>query len=95
MGNTCVRFLFGLPFAILYFSILLLSQNPSGFILNSQFILFALLAAVSQIFGTALQVYLLDIRNFATGTVFVKSEVMLTALIGVTSIAGSVGGLPP
>ena len=84
MGNTCVRFLFGMPFAALYFAILLKTQNPSGYVLGPQFILFAILAAVAQIFGTALQVCLLMTRNFATGTVFVKSEVMLTALIGFT-----------
>ncbi len=84
MGNTCVRFLFGLPFAALYYFILLKIQNFSGFELDQQFIIFASLTGICQICGTALQVYLLGVRNFATGTVFVKSEVMLTALIGFT-----------
>ncbi len=84
MANTCVRFLFGLPFAILYFLILLSVTESPGINYTSEFFVYAFLAGTSQIFGTVMQIILLGRRNFATGTVFVKSEVMLTAIIGLT-----------
>ncbi|MBU3918064.1 DMT family transporter [bacterium] len=84
MANTCVRFLFGLPVAVLYFLFLRLVNSSTFLNFSSEFFIYALLAGISQVFGTVLQVRLLGLRNFATGTVFVKSEVMLTAFIGFT-----------
>ena len=91
MANTCVRFLFGLPFAALYFLLLFLSEKTTTFAFSTTFFLYATVAALSQIFGTVLQVKLLGMRNFATGTVFVKSEVMLTAMIGLTFFDDQLG----
>lgn len=97
MGNTAVRYLFSLPWALLYVYLLWLSQdifqisatnqsvassNFSQIEWNRPFFIYGLIASICQIIATAMLVVLLNTRNFAAGTLFSKSEVMLTAIIG-------------
>lgn len=93
MGNTGVRYLFSLPWAILYAYLLISTPfflNESNTRINlsqiewtQEFFFYGLIAGICQIIATALLVVLLNTRNFATGTLFSKSEVMLTAILGV------------
>ena len=81
-ATTLVRFLFGLPFTVIY--LLLIKQVtatefPS---LDLDFALPAALAAVSQVFATFCLVKAITLKNFAVGTALAKTEALLTALIG-------------
>jgi len=81
-----VRFLFGLPFALLFFLWLV----PTGFSfdeLPSKFWLYVLIIAVSQLVATLMAVILLGRRNFAIGSTLVKSEAIFTALLGLVLFA--------
>ena len=81
-GATLVRYLFGLPFALAYLAYLLGNRNwdlPSP---DARFLTFAFLAGLLQIVATILLVRLFTLRNFAVGTCYVRTQILITALIG-------------
>jgi drug/metabolite transporter (DMT)-like permease len=80
--TTLVRFLFGLPFAALYFYFL--RNYYSIDVISPQWVFYrsASLAAISQIIATVCLVKAITIRNFAVGTALAKTEAILTAVIG-------------
>jgi uncharacterized membrane protein len=78
---TLVRYLFGLPFALVYFC-WLQTDYPITESLNLTFFVSASLAAVSQITATVLLIKALTLKNFAVGTALAKTEAILTAVIG-------------
>ncbi|EPJ47624.1 MAG: hypothetical protein OFPII_10360 [Osedax symbiont Rs1] len=86
MATTLVRYLFGLPFALLYLWCIggddLLPLVKSAFSAKT-FVLYASGAAVAQIFATVWLVKVLGYKNFAVGTSFAKTEAILTAVLGV------------
>lgn len=89
---TFVRYLFGLPFVALALAIFSTSSGlalPRG---NPTFWAFVPVAALSQILATILMIRLFTLRNFAIGVTYVRSETLLTALLGVTLFAEAVGG---
>ena len=81
-ATTLVRFLFGLPFALLYFFSLKRYYGVAALGVDSNLIVPATLAGISQIFATVFLVKALTIRNFAVGTALAKTEAIMTALIG-------------
>ncbi len=85
MTVTLVRYLFGLPFVIIYLLILFGQQSvPELFnaVSNTRFVVFAVLAGVAQIVATILLVKVFSFRNFAVGTSFAKTEALQTAVFG-------------
>jgi len=77
-----VRFLYALPFALLYVYGL---HHWGGSPLpnpNSMFFLYCVLGGVSQILFTVFLLYLFSFRNFAVGTTFSKTEIFCVALFG-------------
>ncbi|HSB97918.1 MAG TPA: hypothetical protein VLC91_15765, partial [Spongiibacteraceae bacterium] len=83
IGATSVRFIYGLPFAILW---LLATQSFTGAEwpgLPAQFWLWVIGAALAQITGTALLVRVMAERNFALGVAYSKTEAVQVALIAV------------
>jgi drug/metabolite transporter (DMT)-like permease len=81
---TLVRYLFGLPFAWLYLGFLGQQRNWQFPDLNPTFLWSGLIAGIMQIIATILLIRLFGMRNFAVGTTFVRSEILLTALIGIS-----------
>ncbi len=87
LAATLVRYLFGLPFAILW-----LGYVSTSFLFEQgnvrlpdpgvTFFLSGIVAGILQIFATVLLIQLLTLRNFAVGSTYVKSEILLTAIIG-------------
>lgn len=79
---TLVRYLFGLPFALLYFysvkNYYQIESLQAGWI----FYRAATLAGIAQIIATVFLVKALTIRNFAVGTALSKTEAILTAVFG-------------
>lgn len=86
MATTLVRYLFGLPFALLY---LFWVVSPEEFsvlrlqIVSPHFWVYASLAAVAQIAATFFLVKVMSFRNFAVATLFSKTEAIQTAIFGV------------
>lgn len=82
MTITFVRYSYGLPWAVLYVVVLgRIMGEPVKF--TPDFFISGGIAGVSQIVATALLIFLLGEKQFAIGTVFSKTEVMLTAVLGV------------
>ncbi len=81
LGTTMVRYLFGLPFAVVYL-IVLLADRVGLPPVNATFLIAGFLAAILQIVATVLLIRLFALRNFAVGSTYIRTEVLLTALIG-------------
>jgi drug/metabolite transporter (DMT)-like permease len=79
---TFVRFLYGLPFAVLYFLIIQNQYDKPFPILSTTFLGFSLAMGLMQIAATTLLIYLFSLRNFATGTTYARTEAFLTAIVG-------------
>lgn len=92
-ATTLVRFLFGLPFALIYFSLLWRINSGQEVVLSANYWLPASLAAVSQNVATLCLVKALTLRNFAVGTALAKTEAIMTALLGSLFFAASLSVL--
>ena len=85
MGATLTRYIFGLPFAVVY---LLFVSHFTAFsllsdaLVNSRFVIYGLMAGVAQIIATVLLVKCFNFRNFTVGTSFAKTEAIQTAVFG-------------
>jgi drug/metabolite transporter (DMT)-like permease len=82
-GAAFTRFVFGLPFAIVYLALLVgagVGQIPAT---NASFWTWVLVASVSQIVATSLQIHVMAARNYATGVAYAKTEVVQAALFEV------------
>ena len=82
LGATLVRFLYGLPFALLW---LCGVQAVGGYALptpNLHFLGWVSFGAVSQIIATALLLRVMQQRNFTLGIAYSKTEIIQVALFG-------------
>ena len=82
LGATLVRFLYGLPFAILW---LLGVQAIGGYSLPSATQSFAgwvAFGGLSQIIATALLLRVMAMRNFTLGVAYSKTEIIQVAIFG-------------
>ena len=82
LGATLVRFLYGLPFAALWFSALHLVGNDSIPHANESFGAWVMLGATSQIIATALLLRVMKEKSFAIGVAYSKTEVLQVAVFG-------------
>ena len=89
-GATFARFAFSLP--ILVLGVAAYAAQTGLTPMSVVFWLWALLAAVSQVFATGCVVALFSLRHFAVGITFKKSEVLQTALVGVVLLGEAVSG---
>jgi drug/metabolite transporter (DMT)-like permease len=80
---TYVRFLFGLPVALLYVWILLGTFDVKLAPPPPDFYVYATIGGIAQIIGTVLLVALFAHRNFVVGTTYSKTETVQTALFGI------------
>jgi drug/metabolite transporter (DMT)-like permease len=79
-GAGFTRFVFGLPFAAVYLAALTaagVGQLPRP---GAAFWGWVLLASISQIVATSLQIHVMAARNFAAGVAYGKTEVLQAAL---------------
>ncbi|WP_299935583.1 DMT family transporter [uncultured Pelagimonas sp.] len=79
-GATFVRFGFGLPFAALYWSVLIWGFGFEPPDLSAKFALWVIIGALAQIAATFLLVHLFSLRNFAVGNAYSRTEPMQTAI---------------
>ena len=82
LGATLVRFLFGLPFAVVYLVAVLLIAEEGVPGINWPFAAWVFEAGVSQIAATALLLRVMAARNFAIGVAYSKTELVQVAIFG-------------
>ncbi len=82
LGATLVRFLYGLPFALLWLLIVRAFGNFALPAANATFAMWVALGAVSQIIATALLLRVMSERNFTLGVAYSKSEILQVAVFG-------------
>jgi drug/metabolite transporter (DMT)-like permease len=82
VGATQVRFLFGLPFAILFLAGVLVFTGESLPGPGATFAGFVLLGSLSQIGATALMLAAMRARSFSVVTAYVKTEPVQVAIFG-------------
>ena len=82
LGATLVRFLYGLPFALLW--LLAVSSEAEARVpaVSLGFFAWVTLGATTQILATALLLRTMEDRSFALGVAYSKTEVVQVAIIG-------------
>ena len=82
LGAAYVRFLYALPFAIIYLVALTVigdAELPSP---NRVFLIYSLLGGICQIMFTVFLLWLFSFHNFAVGTTISKLETVMVAIFG-------------
>lgn len=80
LGATQVRFLYGLPFAVLFLLAVQAFERQPLPQMGDAFFPFVSGAALAQIAGTALMLAAMRLRSFAVATVYVKTEPVQVAI---------------
>lgn len=106
-GATLVRFLFGLPFSILFATIAYIAIPGAHLAFDAHFLIACALGGAAQMGATAALLVSMRRSSFALGTVFQQSGIPLAALfglalgdrlhlwqwIGISVVAGAIGVL--
>jgi len=82
VGATHVRFLFGLPFGLVFLAIVLAATGLPLPRLNATMLAWTVTAALAQIGATALLLAAMRDRSFVVITAYAKTEAMQVALFG-------------
>jgi drug/metabolite transporter (DMT)-like permease len=86
LGATLVRFVYGLPFALLWYWIVLAWTGAAPAFPRASFAAWLTLGALSQIAGTAFLLRAMQERNFAVGVAYSKTEVIQVALFAYVAL---------
>lgn len=81
-GATNIRFLFGLPFALVFFAGVVAATGERVGWPVAAFWPWLLLGALSQIVATALMLAAMNERSFVVTTAYLKTEAIQTAIFG-------------
>jgi drug/metabolite transporter (DMT)-like permease len=81
-GATNIRFLFGLPFALVFFAAIVAATGDQVRWPVPAFWPWLLLGALSQIAATALMLAAMNERSFVVTTAYLKTEAIQTAMFG-------------
>ena len=90
LGATYSRFIFAAPLILLFSMFFLAATDVSLPNLESQFLLFAISGGLAQILATVCVILVFKSRNFAVGITLKKTEVILTAFVGLILIGEGV-----
>lgn len=93
LGATQVRFLFGLPFALLFLVLVRLGTGEPIPVTTAGGLGFTAMGAVAQIGGTGLMLWTMQHRSFAVTTAWLKTEPVIVALFA-TFVLGERLGWP-
>lgn len=92
LGATQVRFVFGLPFALLFLGVALWASGSALPAIGPVSLGWVTLGAVSQIGATALMLLVMHRRAFGVAYAYIKTEPVIVALLGVMLLGDH---LPP
>lgn len=93
LGATQVRFVYGLPFAVLFLAIYVVVSGESLPAVNFAAVSWILLGAASQIGATALMLEVMARRDFGVAYAYIKTEPVTVALLGLVLIGDRLPGL--
>ncbi|MFQ5626189.1 MAG: DMT family transporter [Methyloligellaceae bacterium] len=82
MVTTYVRAFFGMPLLLVYLWAVKSGTGQPFPDFHATFLLYSLGASVAQVAGTVLLIKLFTLRNFAVGSTLIKTDTMITAIIG-------------
>ena len=82
-GATYSRFVYAVPFALIYLAALVMVTGVELPEPNPRFFIFGAIGGLAQILATFLLVHLFSYRNFAVGNAYSKTETVQTALVGI------------
>ena len=91
VGATQVRFLFGLPFALLFLVLVCLISARFPPAIDGSVLGYALWGALTQIAATALMLAAMSVRSFAVTTAYTKTEPVQVALFGTLLLGDPLG----
>ena len=81
-GATNIRFLFGFPFSLVFFAVVMTATGDHVPWPTRGFWPWLLLGALSQIFATGLMLLAMNDRSFVVTTAYLKTEAIQTAIFG-------------
>src|ERR1700726_3411136 len=81
-GATNIRFLFGFPFSIVFFAVVLVVSGDHVPWPTGTFWLWLLVGALSQIVATGMMLLAMNDRSFVVTTAYIKTEAIQTAIFG-------------
>jgi drug/metabolite transporter (DMT)-like permease len=81
-GATNIRFLFGFPFSLVFFAIVIVATGDAVPWPTAAFWPWLLLGALSQIVGTGMMLAAMNDRSFVVTTAYLKTEAIQTAIFG-------------
>ena len=90
VGATHVRFLFGLPFALVFLALVLAATRLPVPELNAAMIAWTAAAALAQIAATALLLAAMQARSFVVTTAYAKTEPVQVAIFGLAFLGDKV-----
>lgn len=91
LGATLVRFLYGIPFAVLWLWGVKEGTGAAVPGAKGSFWVWLVVGAVSQICATALLLRTMRARNFALGVAYSKTEVLQVAIFGLILLGDPLG----
>jgi drug/metabolite transporter (DMT)-like permease len=81
-GATNIRFLFGFPFSLIFFAVVIAATGDPVPWPAPAFWPWLLLGALSQIVGTGMMLLAMNERSFVVTTAYLKTEAIQTAIFG-------------
>jgi drug/metabolite transporter (DMT)-like permease len=90
-GANFVRYFYGAPVSILMLVLLMTVGGRTLPQWDWVFVAWAALGGVAQIIATSLLIYSFELRNFAVGTAYSKTETVQLALVAVLVLGESLG----
>src|SRR6201997_4039921 len=81
-GATNIRFLFGFPFSLVFFAVVVIATGDHVPWPTLSFWPWLLLGALSQILATGLMLLAMNDRSFVVTTAYLKTEAIQTAIFG-------------
>lgn len=81
-GATNIRFLFGFPFSLVFFAVVLILSSDHVPWPAAAFWPWLLLGALSQIIATGMMLVAMNDRSFVVTTAYLKTEAIQTAIFG-------------
>ncbi len=81
-GATNIRFLFGFPFSLIFFAVVLVATGDHVPWPTAAFWPWLMLGALSQILATGLMLLAMNDRSFVVTTAYLKTEAPQTAIYG-------------
>src|SRR5690554_3413726 len=92
-GATQVRFLYGLPFALVFLAVVAAVEGGPLPRPDASVLLFALQGAVAQILATTFLLLAMQERSFSVATAITKTEPVLAALAGFAILGEAPGAM--